>query len=754
MKTEKIPEKKTDLQLADLSGEVKQVKQKCYKAKKREGEIVQGKIVNEYSFNKNSISTIYDKKGHKIAEQLYGTDGAYTHIFNHIGLTVNNIHYNTEGALYQTTTHSYKDDNGNSLEMICTNADGTVYHRTLATYTEQGNRWENFHWMGDKERLLIREEFLYNEKGLMASHIRYKEDKSIEYKSIHRYNEQGKEVEQINEWTDKAMAANNKRITFVYNDHGDAIETNFYKGNGTLDKTYNSFYEYDDAGKRIMPVHVPYQPPAKSPLHTEECENDAQGNWIKKTTFFNKNPMNIYYREIDYYGKNEKDTSVVSDLMQENIYNDFFKELMQKVQPIEENNNKTKQVNMNPETEEFSSEQTQWLVESTTADNFLANRYYALVHKEVPSLLVYTGPHIEAHALLNELKENMEAQMIHSYSTIWDSNYERLARYTLSFPDKAYLLHATQIQSCDADEFDVPESIMEIYKYEDNDKVYTSQFQLLRPSEASGKRDPDFETDLQEFIDNCSLNKQPDKPTIYMIETLDNGFSMEEHPVNDNFEIKDLDVNYGYGFEKFHAELMGRFNNGTQGLVLFHGLPGTGKTYYIRHLLRKMASANKVVIYMPPNMVDHLVEPTFMTFLSGEVKRWSDEGFFCVLFIDAEPLLAKRQEGVRIQGVTNLLNMSDGILNDMLNLQIICTFNVDLKKLDSALLRPGRLIARKEFKALSELDANLLGQRLGIKHHFKGPATLSEIYAKIKGKNTLIHDVEMDKDASTLIDDF
>ena len=103
--------------------------------------------------------------------------------------------------------------------------------------------------------------------------------------------------------------------------------------------------------------------------------------------------------------------------------------------------------------------------------------------------------------------------------------------------------------------------------------------------------------------------------------------------------------------------------------------------------------------------------------------------------------------------MTNLLNLSDGLLNDMLNLQIICTFNVDLKKLDSALLRPGRLIARKEFKALSELDANLLAQRLGIKHHFKGPATLGEIYALRKNQNTLIHDVAPDRDASTILDD-
>jgi hypothetical protein len=334
-----------------------------------------------------------------------------------------------------------------------------------------------------------------------------------------------------------------------------------------------------------------------------------------------------------------------------------------------------------------------------------------------------------------------------------------MLRYIVSFPGHPeYLLHATQISSQDSEEFEIPAFLKSKDSYEDSRVVYFSPIQIFRPGDdlrvdEYGEED-DFSDALIDCIKKCMLKKKPDKPMINMIEVAGNSFTMVEHAVDDDFEIKNLDVNYGYGFEKFHNELMQRFITGTKGLVLFHGQPGTGKTYYIRHLLRKMTSSKKIVIYMPPNLVDHLVEPGFMTFLSGEIKDWSNDGNFCVLLIeDAEPLLAKRQEGVRIQGVTNLLNMTDGLLNDMLNLQIICTFNVDLRKLDSALLRPGRLIARKEFKPLSELDANLLAQRLGIKHHFTKPATLGEIYALRKDSSTLIHDVEPDKDASTRVDD-
>jgi hypothetical protein len=62
--------------------------------------------------------------------------------------------------------------------------------------------------------------------------------------------------------------------------------------------------------------------------------------------------------------------------------------------------------------------------------------------------------------------------------------------------------------------------------------------------------------------------------------------------------------------------------------------------------------------------------------------------------------------------------------------------------LDKALLRPGRLLARKEFKPLPPLDANILASRLGIKHQFKTPASLAKIYSMLKNKNTLIHDVD------------
>jgi len=399
----------------------------------------------------------------------------------------------------------------------------------------------------------------------------------------------------------------------------------------------------------------------------------------------------------------------------------------------------------------FTAEQARWLTEGLGANHYMM-RYYTLINNETASLHNYAAANIEAVALLHTLKEEFGAKVVYTLMQDWVNTLPTMQIYIVSFPNPRYMLQAVNIVSYNKSDYGQRDFVN---LHSPHNHIYMSNFHLCHPSLDSGKRDMEFEKKLSDLMSKHLMHKAAEKPFIYMIEAGDDGgWEMNSHPLHDDFEIEDLEINYGSGFTDFHHDLMDRFEEETKGLALFHGEPGTGKTYYIRHLLKEMTVSDKVVIYMPPNMVDHLTEPGFMGFLMKQLTEWADQGDYCVLLIeDAEPLLAKRQEGIRIQGVTNLLNMTDGLLNDMLNLQIICTFNVDLKKLDSALLRPGRLIARKEFKALSIIDTNRLAQRLGIKHHFKKPATLGEIYSMLAGKHTLIHDVESDKGASTNIDD-
>jgi ATP-dependent 26S proteasome regulatory subunit len=93
---------------------------------------------------------------------------------------------------------------------------------------------------------------------------------------------------------------------------------------------------------------------------------------------------------------------------------------------------------------------------------------------------------------------------------------------------------------------------------------------------------------------------------------------------------------------------------------------------------------------------------------------------------DAENIIMDRKVNSS-SSVSNLLNLSDGLLSDCLNVQIICTFNSSLSLVDDALIRKGRLIARYEFGKLDVEKARRLSDHLGLNQVIRRPMTLAEI---------------------------
>jgi hypothetical protein len=275
--------------------------------------------------------------------------------------------------------------------------------------------------------------------------------------------------------------------------------------------------------------------------------------------------------------------------------------------------------------------------------------------------------------------------------------------------------------------------------------VLISSLVLLCPGERSPLHSAEVEKNIHELVKKHFLRRSTDNAYIGMI-CKENNFYIKDFYITKDYTIKQADLHYGEGFDTFHAQLLERFKNDPKGLVLFHGDPGTGKTYYIRNLIKDLIKLGKQVIYFPPNMVGHLVSPEIMTFLASTVMELAEEGKSCVLLLeDAEPLLVSRGNSGRSDGITNLLNITDGLLNDMLSIQVIATFNTDLKNIDGALLRPERLIARKEFKRLNAQDANKLAKAINLDKTFTEDTSLAEIYSQQKAKEVLIHTYEDNK---------
>ena len=195
------------------------------------------------------------------------------------------------------------------------------------------------------------------------------------------------------------------------------------------------------------------------------------------------------------------------------------------------------------------------------------------------------------------------------------------------------------------------------------------------------------------------------------------------------FKLKEFNIsiedNYTDDFKPKSDEIIKCLNEKEgNGIVILHGEAGTGKTYYLKHLCHIL---DKKVLYIPPALVEHIVAPDFIRIL-GRYKN-------SVLIIeDADNILRKRDMNSNMQDVSSLLNITDGILNDVLSLQIVTTFNTNLQNIDEAFLRRGRLIAEHKFEKLPAEKVKELNKKLGFDKPslLTEPMTLADIYNQEK----------------------
>jgi hypothetical protein len=221
-------------------------------------------------------------------------------------------------------------------------------------------------------------------------------------------------------------------------------------------------------------------------------------------------------------------------------------------------------------------------------------------------------------------------------------------------------------------------------------------------------------TEFKKFPKRPKANRR--KPEINLL--VKSQYGLDTKGMSINKPKLSIEDNYNDDLLPVHQTILKRLSKkNDKGLVLLHGKPGTGKTSYIRYLI---SQTKKNVIFLPPNMAAAITDPGLMSVLMGNPNS---------IFVieDAENIIIDRNKQGN-SSVSALLNLSDGLLSDCLNIQIICSFNTDLSRVDSALLRKGRLIAKYEFMELETPKAQALSDKLGFTTQMDAPMTLTAIY--------------------------
>ena len=182
--------------------------------------------------------------------------------------------------------------------------------------------------------------------------------------------------------------------------------------------------------------------------------------------------------------------------------------------------------------------------------------------------------------------------------------------------------------------------------------------------------------------------------------------------------VIDIDENYNDDFKNVYENTVRFLNDRSSGLILYYGKCGTGKTNLIRHLI---STVPKEYIVVPNSIAMRLGDPDLIGFITDH----TDSVF---ILEDCEQLLEDREDNPFNNAISTILNMADGLLSDVCNIKFICTFNAEVNKIDPALLRKGRCIAKYEFKELSEEKVSHLNDKYKLGHDEIKPMTLAEVY--------------------------